>query len=71
MKIQEQQEKHKAKNHIGQNKKGQNDNQRSRIRYTQNQNNEQHELNRTHGVNSGATFVIITLRNILLSVTFN
>ena len=51
--------------------KRQNDNQRSRIHHTENQNTEQHELNWIHGVNSGATFVIITLRNILLSVTFN
>jgi hypothetical protein len=61
----------KTKNHIGQNRKGQNHNQRSRIHYTENQNNEQHELNRKHGVNSGVTFVIITFRNRLLSVTFN
>ena len=60
-----------TKNYIDQNKKGQNHNQRSRLHYTENQNTEQQELNRKHGVNSGATFCIITLRNILLSVTFN
>jgi hypothetical protein len=47
---------------FGPKQKGQNDNQRSRIHYTENQNNEQHELNRKHGDNGMLIFKINNIK---------